>query len=576
MGGWIRWLLLAIVAPALGLAVWLGSAPGAVRADFVYASEEPRTLDPHRVSWATEITIANCLFEGLTRLNPQTLRPEPGVASHWETSPDGLAYTFHLRPQARWSNGDPVTAEDFRFAWQRALDPATESQYADLLRVIRGAEEIARRPGLGSWPSDGADGPGVEVLDERTLRVRLARPCPYFLELTSFITLAPLHRPTLERWTGRPGGAASRGRHLWTRPGHIVCNGAFVPVAWEFKRHIRLERNPWYWDGGAIALRSIEVYIATDNAALTAYETGRVDLVRGLGTRAAQRLGELARAGRRGDFHSGDRLATYFFRVNCRRWPLDQADLRIALSLAIDRRAICESVLGTGETPADTYVPRGGLEHMLVRDATGRVHRYQPPAGLCPDCTATQRVALARQHLARSGFAPYAERRPIELLYASDNRDHQRVAEAVQQMWETALGIRVQLRTVEGKVLSTRVRELDYDIVRSDWTGDYLDPSTFLDMFTSDSGQNRTGWSDARYDGLIRRAAAEPDPARRFELLAQAERILCEEQMPIIPLFWRRGSFLLNPRFAGLHDNVLDLLPIHRVRPLEPWATAAP
>ena len=564
----LRTLGALVLIPVGTLLLYLALGRPEERADFVVASDALATLDPQRVSWLDEIQIANTLFEGLTRLSPENFQPEPAVALCWDVDADQRQYVFHLRPDARWSNGEPLTAEHFRFAWLRVLDPQVESQYAFLLFVVAGAEDYYRSR-LNDEPGDDLPGErvGVAAPDAQTLRVQLANPCPYFLDLTAFPALAPLHPPTIERWAYRDGRVLRATQHLWLRPEHIVSNGALKLARWDFRQRLLLHRNPFYWDADAIEIDTLEIFITADpSVALLGYETGRLDLVGGLEPEVARVLYAQQRAGRRGDFHLSERFATEFYRINCRRPPLDNPDLRKALALAIDKPALCEHVLGLGEMPADTYVPRGTLRHMPRSDRAGRTIYYDPPAGLGAGLTYGQRVELARQYLHRSGFDRSAAQRPIEIAYASDPPQQRRVAEAIQAMWETALGIRVELRLQERTVLAARIRSLDYDVARSNWFGDFLDPAAFLDMFTSTSGQNRTGWAHARYDELIASAAREADNVRRLALLREAERILCEEELPIIPLFFRTGNFLLKPRFAGLRDNPREILPIHRVR----------
>lgn len=560
-----RVLLCLLLIPGVALVSWMAFDRAEPRAEFVLTSSEPRTLDPQRTSWLPEIQLASAMFEGLTRLNPRTFEPEAAVARSWTSSPDRLVYTFTLRDDARWSNGDPVRAGDFRFAWLRVLDPRVQSQYASLLFVIAGAEAYYHSR-LDEDPANdlGVESVGIEVTDAQKLRVRLGSPCPYFLELTSFITLAPVHPPTLEEWAYRDGAVLRKTHHLWTRPEHIVCNGAFVLARWDFKQRIRLRRNPHYWEAGAIGVDTIEALITSDpNAALIAYETGRADLVRGLERSVAEALLREQQAGLRDDVHLEDRFATFFYRVNCRRPPLDRPAFRRALSLAIDREAICEHVLRLGEAPADTFVPKPLLHVLARRRPDGSVVTYAPPPGLCAGKTDGEQREAALAALAESGFDP-AER-PIEIAFAPEP-EQLRLAAAIQAMWEETLGLRVELRMIEGKVLSRHIRNLDYDLARSNWYGDYLDPSTFLNMFRSGDGQNRTGWSNESYDGLIAAAREEADIEQRYDLFSEAERVLCEVELPIIPVFHRRGHYLLRPTFGGLHDNPRDLLPIHRVR----------
>lgn len=562
----LRLLLALTLGPAGALLAWLAISGRQERAEFVVASDQVRTIDPHRVSWSDEIFIASALFEGLTRLDPANMKPEPAAADRWSCTEDGQTYTFSLRPEARWSDASRLLAEHFRSGWLRVLDPQSESQYASLLFVIDGAQAYYRSR-LNDAPDDDtpADSVGVVAADDRTLIVRLAAPCAYFLDLTAFPTFAPLH-PAMEVPVTGGGGRGALAAQ-WIRPERIVTNGAYTLERWDFKYRQVLRRNPHYWDAPRVHFGSIEVFFtASPAAALLAYETQRVDFVRALEPETVAVLMRRQEQGRRRDVHVGDRFATYFFRVNCRRPPLDDADLRKALSLAIDREELCEHVTGLRETPAYAYVPRGALELMARIAPDGRTVYYRPPAGLGEGLTKQRRLTLAREHLERSGFAPLAATRPIELSFAAEPVQQRRIAEAVQAMWERNLGLRVELRVNERNVLSTRIRELDYDVARSDWYGDYPDPSTFLDVFHGGSGQNRTGWQNDEYDRLIEAAATEGDVARRFELLHAAERILCEEQLPIIPLYFKRGNYLLRPSITGIYDNVRDFFPIQRAR----------
>lgn len=560
-----------IVLAALAVVGLTGSlalrAPRPV-ADFVVAIDTLRTIDPARVSWQDELQAVGALYEGLTRLDPSTLSPAPGVAAEWTLSDDGLRFEFRLRPEARWSSGQRVVAGDFRLAWLRVLDPRTEAQYAGLLFGIAGARAYYEsRLNAAQGDDLPAERVGIEAPEDGRLLVTLAQPCPYFLELTSFATLAPVHPASVERDDPADGPARRWARRVWTRAENLICNGPFVLREWSFKDRLLLERSPSYWDRDAIELNTIELQICPDpTVALLSYETGGVDLVRTLEPNVSSALRRQAELGRRPDFHCGDRFATFFFRVNCSRPPLDDVELRRALALAIDRSALCESVLANGETPAYGYVPPAAAPLMTRAGADGREVRYEPVAGLGAGLSQSQREEQARACLARSRFVEQIATRPIEIAVAPDPPQQRRIAEAVQVMWERVLGIRVSLQLLERKVLNQRIATLEYDLARSDWYGDYLDPSTFLDMFTSGNGQNRTGWSCAAYDRLIAAAQVEADHARRYALLHQAEALLCVDELPILPIYFKRGGFLLRPEFTGLRDNVLDVFPIHFVR----------
>ncbi len=548
-----------VVAGGLATVIWSASER---RAEFTYVSaQEPRTLDPALVSWTDEFRLGRALFEGLTRLNDRTFRPEPGVAERWDVSDDRKTYVFHLRPDARWSNGDPVTSEDFVFAWRRVLDPAVASEYFYQLYPIRNAQRYYELRGDRDASNDlPFEQVGARAVDARTLRVELAYPCPYFLDLAAFLTLAPVHRPTIERLAYRDGRVLPT-KHLWTRPGNIVCNGAFVIERWQFKQRIRLRRNPHYWDAASIHLETIDALPIEDvNTALLAYETGAVDLISSVSPMAARALYAAKGAGRRPDFHDCRYFATYFYRFNCKRPPLNDPRVRQALSLTIDRDAICRRILGFGQQPAYCFVPAGSVGEMVQLDAEGKPHRYRPSEGLGQNLTAPQRVELARRRLAEAGYPDGRGLRTLELLY---NRleSHHLIAQAVAKRWHDVLGVRIDLKQLERNVFSPRIESLDFDVARAGWIGDYMDPMTFLDMFVTDGGHNQTGFANEAYDRLIRAAAQEPHPGKRFDLLRRAETLLVGEQVPIAPIYEYVAYYLLNPRFEGIRsDSQLNLL----------------
>ncbi len=483
---------------------------------------EPQTLDPSLMTGLPEHTIALGLFEGLTSLHPKTLAPVPGVAERWDVSPDGRVYRFHLR-KARWSNGQPLTARDFVYAWRRALDPETAAEYAYMLYPIENAR--AFNEGKLTDPEK----LGFRALDDHTLEVRLEHPVAYFLELTSFATYAPLNRQCLETHGDQ-----------WTRPGKMVCNGPFVLAEWRLHDRIVLKKNPFYWNAENVALEEIHI-LAVDDAetALKKYLNGEVDWIREVpGPKVAQ-VASLP------GFRYSPELGTYFYRFNVTRPPLDDPRVRKALNMAVDKEAIVKYLLRAGQRAARSYVPP-----LLAG--------YQPVEGPGYDPEAARRLLAEAGYPGGRGFPR------LELLY-NTSESHKQIAEAIQYMWRKNLGITVTLRNQEWKVYLDSMSHLDYDIARSGWIGDYMDPNTFLDCFVTGGGNNRTGWSHRGYDDLIARAAREADPRARLALLRQAERILVCEELPILPLYFYVNTYMVRPRVRGVYDNPRNFHPFQYV-----------
>src|SRR5262245_710168 len=346
-----RVLALALVLPVAFALSALARRARIERADFVFNNgNEVTSLDPAAVSGQSEGRVVSALFEGLTVKHPETLAPLPGVAEAWDVSPDGLRYTFHLRA-ARWSNGDELGAEDFAWSWRRLLEPETAAPYAHLLWCVRGAEAYAR-PELDAaqraalWPEV-----GIRASDPRTLEVELARPTPYFLALTSFHPLYPVHRASLEHFQQR---FPETWQSEWMRPGHLVSNGPYKLRDRRVNDRVRLVRNPEYWDAHAVAFQTIDV-LAIEHAgtALNLYLAGEIDWLDRVPAQLVPRLSA------RPDFEPAPYLASYFYRVNTTRAPFDDRRVRRALALAIDRQALCERVLQKGERPSWSLTPLG-------------------------------------------------------------------------------------------------------------------------------------------------------------------------------------------------------------------------
>jgi len=536
-------LALALLVPLAALALALARRARLPRAEFVYSNgSEVTTLDPATVSGQAEGRVAMALFEGLTVKHPQTLAPLPGVAERWEVAPDGLTTTFHLRADARWSNGERLTAEDFLFSWRRLLEPETAAPFAYQLWCVRGAEAFGRstpEEREARWRAVGLAAP-----DARTLVVELARPTAYFLALTSFHPLFPVHRRSLEEAQRRFPG---RWQSEWVRPGHLVSNGPFKLVERRVNDRLRLVRNPEYWDVASVALRSLDI-LALEHigTGLNLYLAGEVDWIDRVPAALVPQLR------RRADFQAAPYLASYFYRVNVTRPPLDDVRVRRALALAVDRPTLCAAILQKGEPPSWSLTPPGlaGYPRPEMRHAPQGADEAAHAAALAAD------RAEARALLAAAGYGPARPFPPLEILF-NTSETHRDVAEVLAADWSAALGIEVKLLNQEWKSFLDSQTNLRYDLSRSSWIGDYPDPNTFLEAFTSRSENNRTGWSSTRYDALVAAAAREVDAERRLALLAEAEALLLEE-LPILPLFGYVSQNLVHPRLGGFHPNVLD------------------
>ncbi len=482
---------------------------------------EPSDIDPHIVTGIGEAKVLHALFEPLVSFDPQTLKPTPALAERWDISADGLTWTFHLRA-ARWSNGEPITAQDCIDSWRRILTPSLGADYAYMLYMIRGAEAFNK--GTGDFAQVGLAAP-----DDRTLVVHLTAPTPYFHQ----VLLNSPWRPVNVRAIARVGDIHRRGTP-WTRPEHIVTSGPFHLVEWSTNQRLVAEKSATYWDRANVKLNSIVFYpIDSIDAEERAFRAGQLHITYALS------LSKLASYRR--DLPDSLRvdpyLNTFFLRFNTRRAPLDQPALRRALSLAIDRTLIAEKILRGGQRPAPSLVPPETPD-------------YPVPALPARD------VETARKLLAAAGYAEGRGVPPIELVY-NNSETNRLVAEAIQEMWRRDLGLTVQLLNQEYKVVFANRRTGNYQIILGSWVGDYLDATTFLDLWRSDAGNNQTGWAEPRYDELMNRAAAETDPAARGRLLQEAE-LLMLEAAPIAPIYFNTHVYLVHPAVKGWQPNPMD------------------
>jgi oligopeptide transport system substrate-binding protein len=482
---------------------------------------EPQDLDPQVMTAFTDQNIALALFEGLCALDEKTSVAVPAAAESWETSADGLTVTFRLRAGLKWSDGTPLTAADFIASWRRALHPALAAEYSYLLFPLKNAEAIAAgRAEVATL--------GAEAVDARTLRLTLERPTAYLPALTANPVWFPVPTHVLAKFAA----ATARGT-AWTRPGNLVGNGPFVLSAWSPNAHVKVARNAAYWDAAAVRLRGI-TFFPTENMDVDerAFRAGQVHLTAELPLAKVDSYRRTAPQSLRLDPF----LETFFLRFNTTRPPLNDARVRRALSLAIDRDQLSRTLLRGTRAPAPHYTP--------------------------PDCagyTTQARVphdpAAARALLAAAGFAE-GKNFPVLDVQVRNDELHAKVLEVIQAMWQRELGVRVTLSPVEQKTWVSNQQSLNYAISSARWVGDFVDPVTFLDMFVGGGTNNWTGWADAAYDAQIAAAARATDDAARLAAFQTAEARLLE-QAPVAPVFFGVRSYLIHPAVRGWEPALL-------------------
>lgn len=587
------------------------------RADFTYAiGDTIKTLDPAHTAWNEDIRMALALWEGLATYHPKTTKAISGAAHiPPQISTDRLTYTFELRQDARWSNGDQVTANDFVYAWRRAIEPGTAHVYAFLIveniagakeyshwrnRAVRAlgimkdlarAKDISEQdeqfirslhlPGTEQEKPDWLKIAGrfrenhiaqmnrefekveIKALDDFHLQVRLVRPTAYFLDLVAFSTFLPVHKASIEKlrvtddpavtdltlWVFDP---------QWVKPDYhrngypgLVSNGAFTITDWQFKRYMLFKKNPYYWDRKNVKSETIMARIIPEaSTAFLAYERGETDWLRDL-TRLdfAPALVEKTRQGQRNDIHICPAFGTYFYYFNCQKHlpdgsenPFADARVRMAFNLAVDKQAIVDKVKKIGNTAARNFVPPNTIEG------------YSCPPG--PEYNPDQ----ARILLAEAGYADGTRLPTIEILY-NKGYGHEKVAEAIGQMWAEILHAKVVLKGKEMKSFDEDKTNHRFVVCRASWYGDYSDPTTFLDMMITGNGQNDAAFSNNDYDRLMRQASECRNQKQRFEILAKAEKMLVQEQVPFLPVYYYVNLLAYREHVKGLYLNAREMHP---------------
>lgn len=486
---------------------------------------EPDAIDPARSTSVGAGTVGIACFEGLTRITTQNA-PGPGVAKDWEISDDGLVYTFKLRKDAKWSDGGKVTANDFDYSWRRVLDPNLASEYANQLFYVKNAQDYFE--GKAS-----KEDIGIKVIDEYTFEVTLEAPCPYFLELCAFHTLMPVKKDVVEKDPDK----------WFTDPATFIGNGPFKMVKWVHNDSMEFVKNEHYWNSKNVKLEKMKwVMVIDEQAALAAWEGGAIDFLDTVpGIEAPRLLKE-------GKLTMSPKLGTYYIKFNTTKAPLNDPKVRQALTLALNRQEIIDAVLRTGEKIATAYVPFGIADADSSKDFRVVGGDYFP----------NQDIEKAKQLLAEAGY-PDGKGFPEITYLFNTNESHKKIAEALQDMWKRYLGIEIKIANQEWKVFLDTLDNLNFDFARSGWIGDYIDPMTFLDMYVTNDGNNDTGWSNAEYDSLIKKAKLEPNQEKRMEYMHQAETILIKD-MPIGPIYFYVNKSLIKPNIKGIFRTPLGAI----------------
>ena len=519
-------LLAALLLTAVGLALLLrdeSGGPGQQQPTLHRGlSSDPESIDPHKARSVQAAEVLRDIGEGLVAYSA-TGELVGAAAESWSISNDGLTYTFNIRPEARWSSGDAVTAEHFVFSLRRLVDPATAAFYAQAIAAIVNAEAIIASE---MAPSD----LGVVVADDGTLVITLERPTPYLLSLLTHPSTFPVH----------PGSIAEHGT-TFTRPENLLSNGAYRLDAWEPGSVLKLIRNEQYWNNDETSIEAVNYHVLTQEMTeLNRYRAGEIDITGSIPPDSFEQVREQYRD----QMHIAPYLGVYYYGYNLTKPPFaGNAALRQALSMAIDRETLVEKVTGRGEAPAYSWVPPG-------------VSNYDPRRLSFADMTQDERNAAARRLYRDAG---YSEDGPaqIELRYNTSDTQ-QRIALAVQSMWRDVLGVETTLINEEFQVLLANMREAEItQVFRSSWIGDYNDAHTFLSVLQGGSPSNMPRFASDEYDDLMRRAAEQVDPLARQLYLEEAERVLLGEHA-VIPLYFYVSKHLVSPRVRGWGDNVLD------------------
>jgi oligopeptide transport system substrate-binding protein len=484
---------------------------------------EPRTLDPQQAQGVTEHHIIMAMIEGLVAPSiDDQAKVVPGMADRWEHNDDHSVWTFHIGENRKWSNGDPVTAQDFVFSCKRMLTASFGAQYSENLFILKGAEEYYR------GKITDFEKVGVKALDDHTLRIELVGPTPYLLSLVQHDSWLPVNPKAILSF-----GKIDTRDSKWTSAENFVGNGPFKMKSWRPNDVIEVVRNPFYWDAENVKLNGINFYsIENLNTGERAFQAGQLHKTDQVPLDKVPYYRRTHPELIRIDPYEG----VYFYRINVARKPLNDPKVRLALNLAVDRDAIVKNILREDQKPATGYTPPGMGDYKPLNKIA-----YDP--------------ARARQLLAEAGY-PNGKGFPKFTIHFNTMESHRAIAEAIQQMWKEELNIDVGLENQEWKVYLDTQNNKNYDLSRSAWIGDFMDPVTFLSMWTTGNGNNNTNWGNPKFDALIEQAARTGDPNARLEILHQAEDLFLSEA-PVVLVYWYTNAYLLQPSVQNWNPLVL-------------------
>lgn len=507
---------------------------------------EVKTLDPNRMSWMQDIRVGYGLWEGLYALDPATLEAVPGAAEKIDLSPDQTTYTFTMRSNGKWSNGEAVTSGDFVFAWRRMLEQPGDYTY--LLHYIVGAAEYEAAYRADPASADFAK-VGIKAPSPGQLIVTLKHPVGFWPDICAFPPTWPLHQKSMQPFREEAAGGRVSYKGEFTRAGNLVSNGPYRLARWEPKQGIRLEANAYYWNRAAVKMPAVEVLPSEDpQAGFLKYNAGQAHWL-------AEVLGHVAadmKQQKRDDLHVFPGFGTYFYSINCedtlsdgRPNPLRDVRVRKALAMALDKKPVVENITRIGEPVALHYIPPGVFAG------------YNSPAGQPFD------LERARALLADAGY-PNGQGFPRMSILFDTAGQHGDVAEYVRRNWERNLNIHFELEGQENKTMSERLKFKKYFVSRASWIGDYNDPSTFTDKYRSTSENNDAGWKNPRFDALCDQAAVERDPVRRMQLFAEAEALLLDE-VPIIPVYHYVNAYMFRGNVKGIPLHPRNMVMLHAI-----------